>query len=254
MAESAVLDFGWLESLEKKAVGCRALFTHWWTTPPTAKSDASTMTARRALGTRCARRVASASAVLMTWKADPDTSMWLTGLFFGDVGPESRSVKGCRIVAHWGWNADRNWPAQENDGALGGSAAQSSRWWLGLSQALRGSHQSQHSGQGTPQMGPWTHLETLYDETVGLQTLGNSPEMGEVLLIVVASDEKIIHVGVAKRQASQNLVNKPLKGLADVSQSGRHSDKFEKAEHCSNDCLRNIGFIDWDLMVGTAET
>ena len=70
-----------------------------------------------------------------------------------------------------------------------------------------------------------------------------------MLLWIRASCQDVIEVGIAKGQATEDMVNEPLEGLSCVRQTKGHLHKLEKAKGGGNCCLQNVLGSYWDLVV-----
>lgn len=64
-----------------------------------------------------------------------------------------------------------------------------------------------------------------------------------------AGDEDVINIDETKVQPPQNLVHKPLEGLACIAQAKRHVGKLEQAKRGGNRSLGHIGRLNRDLVV-----
>ena len=82
-----------------------------------------------------------------------------------------------------------------------------------------------------------------------LQSGEHLSEMVVVLLWIRASYQDVIEVGIAKGQATEDVVNEPLEGLSCVPQTKGHLHELEKAKGGGNCCLGDVLGCYRDLVV-----
>ncbi len=70
---------------------------------------------------------------------------------------------------------------------------------------------------------------------------------------VWASDEQVVNVGETEGQATDNLVDKALEGLACVHEPKRHSDLLKETKGSDDGRLWYVISMDWNLVEGSDE-
>lgn len=96
-------------------------------------------------------------------------------------------------------------------------------------------------------------LAGINDNAVIGESLEKGTEVLEVLFRGFASNEDVVDVGVAKREASCNLVHEALKTLRSIPKSKRHTGVLKQAEGRCYGGFRNVGRLHGDLMVSFHE-
>ena len=93
-------------------------------------------------------------------------------------------------------------------------------------------------------------LLSVDDNSMLLEPVKNQFEVLQVFLLAVTGDQEVIDVGVGEVEASQDLIDEPLKGLCRVLQSEGHPSELEQAERCDDGCFWDVLLVNWYLVVG----
>ena len=104
-------------------------------------------------------------------------------------------------------------------------------------------------GPGTPAPGRPHTLLSVYHQPVVLKSSQDLPHVDNVLLVVPAADDDIIHPGKGGLAVSNSSVHVPLEGWPRIPQTKRHPLILEQAEGGGDGCLLHVRRIHRDLVV-----